>query len=54
MRKLDTYYVIEMIVALRYYIEHCEHLGLITTMSEMRKLRDLIQKSDIYLKPFNT
>lgn len=54
MNKLEAYYVIEMIVALGRYIEFCEHRGLITTAGEMRKLRDWIQESDIYLKPFNT
>lgn len=54
MSKLETYYIIEMMVALGRYIEYCDHHGLVTTAGEMRKLRDWVQKSDIYLKPFNT
>lgn len=54
MKELGTFYCVELIVALKRYIEYLDHLELDYTAKEMRKLFDWLMNSDIYLKPFNT
>ena len=50
---LENYYAVELIFALRRYIVYCDDKGMICTAAEMRKLLAELERSEIYLKPFN-
>lgn len=54
MNELESYYVIELIFALRHYIEFCDAKGLLYTSKEMQHLLDEIRNSRVFLQPFNT
>jgi len=54
MKELEIYYVVELGLALRHYIDHCEAKGLFWTSREMQHLLAAIINSRVFLKPFNT
>lgn len=54
MKELESYYVIELIFALRRYIELCDAKGMFYTSKEMQHLLAEIRNSRVFLKPFNT